>query len=46
VADRPWLPAAEKIMILVVVLCVVAMLAIVGMHLGVVPGCKTMKICV
>jgi hypothetical protein len=32
------MPAAERIMILVVVICVVAMLVVIGMHLGIVPG--------
>jgi hypothetical protein len=38
VANRPWMPAAEKIMILVVVVCVVGMLAVIGIHLGILPG--------
>jgi len=32
-------------MILVVVVCVLAMLTVVGMHLGVIPGCKASKVC-
>jgi hypothetical protein len=45
VADRSWLSAAEKIMVLVVVICLLAILAVIGMHLGIVPGCKTTRIC-
>jgi len=44
-ANQPWMPAAEKIMVLVVVVCVVAMFAVIGMHLGVVPGCKATRVC-
>ncbi|MGD0084390.1 MAG: hypothetical protein ABSD78_14515 [Acidimicrobiales bacterium] len=44
-ANQPWIPAAEKLMILVVVVCVLAMLTVVGMHLGVIPGCKASKVC-
>jgi hypothetical protein len=44
-ANEPWVAAAEKIMLALVVLCLLAVLAIVGMHVGVVPGCKTTKIC-
>lgn len=33
-------------MVLVVVICLLAILAVIGMHLGVVPGCKATRICV
>jgi hypothetical protein len=45
-ANRPWLPAAEKIMILVTVICVLAALAVVGLHAGIIPGCKATRVCV
>ncbi len=44
-ADQPWVPTAEKIMIAIVVLCVLAMLVVIGMHLGIVPGCKSTHVC-
>jgi hypothetical protein len=44
-ANRPWIPGAERMMIFVVVLCVLAMLAVIGMHIGVVPGCKATNVC-
>jgi hypothetical protein len=44
-ADRLWLSAGERMMILVVVICVLAILAVVGMHIGIVPGCKATRIC-
>jgi hypothetical protein len=43
--DGMRLTSAEKMMILVVVVCLVAILAVIAMHLGVVPGCKATKIC-
>jgi hypothetical protein len=44
-ADRMWLSVGERLMILVVVICVLAVLAVVGMHIGIVPGCKATRIC-
>jgi hypothetical protein len=44
-ANQPWMPAAEKIMVLFVVICVVAILAVIGMHLGIVPGCTATRVC-
>jgi hypothetical protein len=44
-ANRPWIPNAERIMIFVTVLCVLAMLAVIGMHIGAVPGCKATHVC-
>lgn len=32
-------------MVLIVVICVLAMLAVVGMHAGIVPGCKATNVC-
>lgn len=32
-------------MIFVTVLCVLAMLAVIGMHIGAVPGCKATHVC-
>jgi len=44
-ANQPWIPAAERIMILVVVICVLAMIMVIGMHLGVIPWCKASRVC-
>jgi hypothetical protein len=44
-ANQPWIASAEKIMILVVVICLLGMITVVGMHLGVIPGCKASRVC-
>ena len=44
-ADRILFSAGEKVMLLVVAICVLAMLAVIAMHLGIVPGCKATGIC-
>ena len=44
-ANAPWVGTAEKIMLVLVAICVLAMLAIVAMHAGIIPGCKATRVC-
>ncbi|MGH9296623.1 MAG: hypothetical protein ACRDZP_01440 [Acidimicrobiales bacterium] len=44
-ADRMSLSVGEVMMVFAVVICLLAILAVIGMHLGIVPGCKATRVC-